>query len=91
VTAVTVTQQNKEVLMDQTIAQVIELGAGSAEIIDDMAANGYVLVGVVPIRGEFVATARKTLANGQQSFTSQAIGRTKIDAARQLAKAITRA
>lgn len=77
-------------MSSNTIKAILDLGAGSGEVIDTLEANGYEFVGVEPVNGEFRATARKTLANGTQSFDAQALGRTRIDAARAVVKVVTR-
>lgn len=55
----------------------------------DLAPLGYVLDGIVPLAGEFTATAIKTTAGGQQ-FRAQALGVTREDAANALVRTITR-
>lgn len=67
---------------------VAELGAGGGEVIDALAEHGYEFDGVEPSRGEFIASATKVV--GVTPYRAQALGRTKIDAARALVKTITR-
>lgn len=73
----------------KAVEQVLELGPGGGEVIDTLAEHGYEFDGVEARNSEFVATATKTLANGRTS-QSQALGRTKIEAARSLVKVVTR-
>ena len=79
-TAASVTQYKEDTMSEINDEMVTKMLEGT----------GYVLEDVKPLRGEFVAIARKTLANGEQSFTVEALGRTPQLAAHAVVKSIMR-